>query len=237
MELYPAIDVRGGRIAHIRTGTASSPSVYGQDPAAAVSRLVAEGARWVHLVDVDRAHGTGSNRDLMRDLLGQAPLRAQVGGSLGAEAAIDEMFAWGAARVVVGCAVAATDPSLVGRLVARLGASALAVAIETTDGRVTPRAGSCPPLAAQELARLMIERGIRTVVHTDITRDGTLGGPDIAGAKALARLGLEIIVSGGIGSIDDLASVRDSGVAGAIVGRALHEGQFSMAEAMTCAGG
>ena len=238
MELYPAVDVRGGRIAHIRTGNASPPSVYGQDPAAAVARLATEGARWVHLVDLDRAYGTGSNHDLMRDLLAAAPLRAQIGGSLGTEAAIDEMFAWGAARVIIGCSAAALDPSLVGRLVDRHGAPALAVAIEETDGRVTPRGGrSSPPLATQELARRVIERGIHTVVHTDVRRDGMVTGPDVAGAQALARLGLEIIVSGGVGSIDDLASVRESGLAGVIVGRALHEGRFSLAEAMACAAG
>lgn len=238
MELYPAVDVRGGRIAHVRTGNASAQSVYGQDPATAVARLAAEGARWVHLVDLDRAYGTGSNRDVMHDLLAEVALRAQIGGSLGDEAAIDEMFAWGATRVIVGCAAAATDPSLVGRLVDRRDASALAVAIETTDGRVTPRgAGSAPPLAAPEMARLMLEQGIRTVVYTDVTRDGTLAGPDLAGAQALARLGLEVIVSGGIGSINDLEAVRNSGVSGAIVGRALHEGRFSLAEAMACAAG
>ena len=236
MELYPAVDVRGGRIAHVRTGNATRPSVYGDDPAAAVRRLAAEGARWVHLVDLDRAYGTGSNRDLMLALLAEAPLQVQVGGSLGTEAVIDEMVKEGATRVVIGCAAAANDPALVGRLMQRHGEVRLAVAIDATDGRVTPRgATGSPPLAVHDFARRLREQGAAIAIYTDVTRDGTLTGADIAGARALAPLGLEIVASGGIGSLDDVAAIRDAGLAGAIVGRALHEGRFTLAEALACA--
>jgi phosphoribosylformimino-5-aminoimidazole carboxamide ribotide isomerase len=200
VELYPAVDIRGGRVAHVRAGNAS-PSVYGDDPAAAVLRLAAAGARWVHLVDLDRAHGSGSNRELLGAVLGAAPLHVQVGGSLGTEEAIDEVLAWGAARVVVGCAAAATEPSLVGRLVRRHGADRLAVGIDASGGRVTPRgAGTVPGMPTELLARRIIEQGGRLAVYTDVTRDGTLAGPDTVGAQHLATLGLEVIASGGVGS-------------------------------------
>ena len=238
MELYPAIDVRGGRVAHVRSRNAPTPSVYGDDPAAAVARLAAAGARWVHLVDLDRAHGTGANRDLVRAVLGAAPLQVQVGGSLGAEEAIDEMLAWGAARVVIGCAAAATEPSLVGRLVRRHGAERLAVGIEATDGRVTPRgAGSVPEMPVDLLARTIVDQGGQLVVYTDVTRDGTLAGPDTTGAQRLATLGLEVIASGGVGSLADVRAVRAARLAGVIVGRALHEGRVSLTEALACAVG
>ena len=236
MELYPAVDVRGGRVAHVRSGNALTPSVYGDDPAAAVARLAAAGARWVHLVDLDRAHDTGSNRELVRAVLGAAPMPVQVGGALGTEEAIDEMLAWGAARVVIGCAAAATKPSLVGRLVRRHGAERLAVGIEATDGRVTPRgAGSASTMPVDLLARNIIDQGGRLAVYTDLTRDGTLAGPDTTGAQRLAALGLEVIASGGVGSLADVRAVRAARLAGVIVGRALHEGRLSLTEALACA--
>lgn len=238
MELYPAVDVRGGRVAHVRTGNATRPSVYGDDPAAAVRRLAAEGAGWVHLVDLDRAYGTGSNRDLIRVMLAEAPIRVQVGGSLGSEAAIDEMLGWGAARVVIGCAAAAIEPALVDRLVRRHGVQRLAVGIDGAGGRIRPRGeGSVPGMPVQFLARLVAARGARTVVYTDVTRDGTLAGPDTGGAQRIAMLGVEVIASGGVGTLADLAAVKKAGLAGAIVGRALHEARFTLAEALACAAG
>ena len=236
MDLFPAVDIRGGRVTHVRTGATPVPSVYGDDPAAAVARLAALGARWVHLVDLDRAYGTGSNRDVVRGLLSGAGLRVQIGGSLGQEGAFDEMLAWGAARVVVGSGVAARDPALVGRLVRRYGVERVAVGIDVTQGLVTPRGGeAAAPVLAGELAGRVRDEGARTVVYTDVTRDGTLTGPDISGAERLARLRLEVVVSGGVGTLADIGAVRDARLAGAIVGRALHEGRFTLAEALVCA--
>ncbi len=236
MDLFPAVDIRGGRVTHVRTGATPAPSVYGDDPAAAVERLAALGARWVHLVDLDRAYGTGSNRDVVRDLLIGAGLRVQIGGSLGREDALDEMLAWGAARVVVGCGAAARDPALVGRLIRRHGTERVVVGIDVTQGLVTPRGGEgAAPVPAGELASQVRDQGARRVIYTDVTRDGTLSGPDISGAERLARLGLEVVVSGGMGTLADIGAVRDARLAGAIVGRALHEGRFPLAEALACA--
>ncbi len=236
MDLYPAVDVQGGRVAHVRAGNAPRPSVYGDDPAAAVAQLAADGARWVHLVDLDRAHGRGTNAELVRAVLANATPQVQVGGSLGAEAVIGEMLEWGAARVVIGCATAATDPSLVGRLVRRHGSHRLAVAIDASEARVKPRgAATAPPLPTEDFARLIRDQGVRIVIYTDVTRDGTLTGPDIAAGQALARLGFEVVASGGVGSLPHLAAIKHAGLSGAIVGRALHEGRFTLREAMACA--
>ena len=238
MELYPAVDIRGGRVAHVRSGNAFTPSVYGDDPVAALARLAAEGARWAHLVDLDRAYGTGVNRDVVRTALAAAALRTQVGGSLRTEDAIDEMLAWGAARVVIGCAAAATDPELVVRLVRRIGTERLAVAIDATDGRVTPRgAPVLVELSVPELGHRLEGAGVRTVIYTDVRRDGMLAGPDVRGAVALAGAGLDIVVGGGIAGPDDVRAVRAAGLAGVIVGRALHEGRLTLREALVCAAG
>ncbi len=238
MDLYPAVDIRGGRVAHVRTGNAFAASVYGADPVAAVRRLATEGAHWVHVVDLDRAYGTGSNRDLTQEVLVGAPLQVQVGGSLRTEEAIDELLGWGAARVVIGCAGAANDPSMVGRLVRRHGNDRLAVAIEATDGRVTPRgAVAAPPLPVLDLARIVRDHGARTLIYTDVSRDGTLAGPDVAGAQALSQVGLAVVAGGGVGTLSDLAALKSAGLAGAIVGRALHEGRFALSEALACVAG
>ncbi|HEV8265681.1 MAG TPA: 1-(5-phosphoribosyl)-5-[(5-phosphoribosylamino)methylideneamino] imidazole-4-carboxamide isomerase [Gemmatimonadales bacterium] len=232
MELYPAVDVQGGRVARATANAA--------DPLAALDRFARAGARWIHLVDLDRAFGRGDNRALARALLGAVPpqLRVQVGGGLSAEDVIDELFGWGAARVVIG-AGAATDAPLVDRLLARHGPDRLAVGIDAREGRVTPRGGGgsrASDLSAVELARRVRAQGARTVVYTDVARDGLLAGPDVAGARALADVdgGLDVIASGGVASLDDLRAVRAAGLAGAIVGRALHEAKFTLEEALAC---
>lgn len=236
MDLFPAVDIRGGRVTHVRSGGAARSSVFGADPAAAVARLAQAGARWVHLVDLDRAYGTGTNRDLVRALLAGAPaLAVQVGGALETEDAIVEMLSWGAARVVIGCAAAAGAPDLIGRLVRGHGADRLAVGVDSRDGRLAPRTGPATEMPTALFTRIVRDQGARTVIYTDVSRDGTLAGPDVTGAQRVATEGLHVVVSGGVGSLGDLQAVCAAGLAGAIVGRALHEGRFTVAEALACA--
>ena len=231
MELYPAVDVEGGRVAR---SAATAP--FPEDPVAVARRFAQAGARWLHFVDLDRAFGRGDNHALARRFLAGAGLPVQVGGGLATEAAIAEMLDWGARRVVIGSAAAA-DRALVTRLLARHGAERIAVGMDVRDGRIAPRgraAGAAPGVAPLELARGVQALGVRTVVYADAARDGTLAGADVAGAAAVAAEGLDVIVSGGIASLDDLRRARAAGLAGAIVGRALFEGRFTLAEALAC---
>jgi len=226
VELFPAVDVQGGRV--VRSAAL--------DPLAVARRFAHDGARWVHFVDLDRALGTGDNRELARRFVAGtgAELLVQVGGALGTEAAIAEMLAWGATRVVIGTR-AAIDAGLVARLLARHGPDRLAVGIDARNGRVAARASTTVvDLTPVELARRVQAVGARTAIYTDAARDGTLTGPDLAGAQAIAALGLDVIVSGGVASLDDLRRAADAGLAGAIVGRALHEGRFTLAQALAC---
>ena len=227
MELYPAVDIEGGRVAR---------STSASDPIAAVRQFARDGARWVHVVDLDRAFGKGENRELTRRLLAEAAVRIQVGGGVTSDDGVAELVGWGATRVVIGTA-AAVDAVLVARLLGRYGADRLAVGIDARDGRVAARGSDVRlALAPLELARRLRGQGARTVIYTDAARDGSLAGPDVNGARAIAALGggLDVIVSGGVASLDDLRRVRDAGLAGAIVGRALHEGRFTLREALTC---
>ena len=226
MELYPAVDIEGGRVARAHGAMA--------EPLAALDAFTRAGTRWIHLVDMDRAYGRKDNHGLIGAVLSAARVRVQVGGGLFREADIDQMFNLGATRVVIGPR-GAVDAALVEGLVARHGAAVLAVGIDAKAGRVAPRGTQDTlDLTAPELARRVAQLGIRTIIYNEVTRDGKLTGPDIDGAQHLADLGVDVIVSGGVGSLDDLRAARAAGLAGACVGRALYDGKFTIAEALAC---
>jgi phosphoribosylformimino-5-aminoimidazole carboxamide ribotide isomerase len=227
VELFPAIDVQGGRVAR------APPEPGADDPLASARAFATVGARWVHFVDLDRAFGRGDNRELARRFLAAAAIPVQVGGGLRTDAAVDELLGWGARRVVVGAP--APDAGLVERLLGRYGTERIAVGIDGRDGRVAPRGGSeILDLSPLDLARRVRDQGARTVIYTDAARDGMLSGPDVEGARAIAALGLDVVLSGGVAALDDLRRARSAGLAGVIVGRALHEGRFTLAEALAC---
>ena len=227
MELYPAVDIEGGRVARAHGSLT--------DPLEALAEFTRAGARWIHLVDMDRAYGRTDNHELIEAVLRAARVRVQVGGGLSTEIDIDHMFTLGATRVVMG-ARGAVDSGLVERLMARHGAVRLAVGIDAKAGRVAPRGTGAELLAitAQDLTMRVAGLGARTVIYNEVTRDGMLQGPDIEGAKSLAAAGVEVIVSGGVGSLEDLRAVKAARLAGACVGRALYDGKFTVREALAC---
>jgi phosphoribosylformimino-5-aminoimidazole carboxamide ribotide isomerase len=237
VELYPAVDVQGGRVVRLRQGVADQATAYADDPLAIARSFARDGARWVHFVDLDRAFGRGENRDLARRFLNAATIPVQVGGGLRTEDAIQEMLDWGATRVVIGTK-AATDPALVDTLLARHGPERLAIGIDAKAGQVAVRGWTeVFDLTTADLAQRVRKQGARTVIYTDVARDGMLTGPDVKGASALAQYGLDVIASGGVSSLEDLRGVRAAGLAGAIVGRALYEGRFTLVEALQCMAG
>ncbi len=226
MELYPAVDIEGGRVARAHGRSA--------EPLAALDEFTRAGTRWIHLVDMDRAYGRTDNHELIAAVLHAATVRVQVGGGLFREIDIDQMFTLGATRVVIGPR-GAVDAGLVERMLARHGAGKLAVGIDGNNGQVAPRGTKeTLELTVLELATRVTRAGIRTIIYNEVTRDGALTGPDIAGATNVAALGVDVIVSGGVGSLDDLRAARAAGLAGACVGRALYDGRFTIAEALAC---
>ena len=226
MELFPAVDIEGGRVSRAHGAMA--------EPLGALDAFTRAGARWIHLVDMDRAYGRTDNHELIEAVLNAANVLVQVGGGLFREIDIDQMLTLGATRVVIGPR-GAVDAGLVERLVARHGTARLAVGIDAKGGRVAPRGtADILDLTVHELATRVAKLGIRTIIYNEVTRDGKLGGPDIDGARQLAELGLDVIVSGGVGSLDDLRAARMARLAGACVGRALYDGKFTIAEALAC---
>ena len=226
MELYPAVDIEGGRVARAHGRSA--------EPLVALDEFTRAGTRWIHLVDMDRAYGRTDNHELIAAVVNAATVRVQVGGGLFREIDIDQMFTLGATRVVIGPR-GAVDAGLVERMLARHGAGKLAVGIDGNNGHVAPRgAKEILDLTVLELATRVTRAGIRTIIYNEVTRDGALTGPDIDGATQVAALGADVIVSGGVGSLDDLRAARAAGLAGACVGRALYDGRFTIAEALAC---
>jgi phosphoribosylformimino-5-aminoimidazole carboxamide ribotide isomerase len=234
VDLFPAIDIRSGRVVRLSQGEATRQTVYGDDPVAVAERFVEQGASWIHVVDLDRALATGENLSAVTRIanrVGQR-VRLQLGGGFRTLELLRAGLDLGVARVVIGTA-AATDRSFVGSAVSAMGSERLAVGIDTRDGKVALRGWTETSTEdSEELARRVVADGIGTVIYTDIARDGMLGGPDLAGAAALLATGARVVVSGGVASLEDIRRARASGLAGVIVGRALYEGRLSLADAV-----
>ncbi|MBB4638563.1 1-(5-phosphoribosyl)-5-[(5-phosphoribosylamino)methylideneamino]imidazole-4-carboxamide isomerase [Longimicrobium terrae] len=239
--LYPAIDLRRGRCVRLEKGMAERETVYGDDPAAVAAGFAAAGAEWIHVVDLDAAFGDGSNRALIRSLAATAGVRVQTGGGLRTEADLEEVLEAGAARAVIGTA-AIENPELVRTAVARWGADRIAVGLDARGRRPAAR-GWVEESGTDlfDLARTLVEYGVRTIIHTDIERDGMMMGPNLdLSAELAAHAGAEVIVSGGMRGIDDVracaAAAREGrGISGAIMGRAIYEGAVDVGEALRAA--
>ena len=202
------------------------------------ARFADQGATWIHVVDLDRAFGEGENLALVRRIVVAVGgrTRVQLGGGLRTLERVREGLEQGVDRVVIGTA-AALDPPVVPSAVAAAGVEHIAVGIDARDGRVAIRGWTeTSELTADSLARRVVGEGVRTVIYTDVARDGMLTGPDVEGAKRLQMAGARVIASGGVAGLGDIRAVREAGLAGAIVGRALYEGRFTLPDALEAAG-
>lgn len=231
MIVFPAIDVRAGRVVRLSQGDFDRETVYGDSPADVAASFVAAGAGWVHLVDLDAARGDGSNHDVIAAVAVALGNRAslQVGGGVRSLDAARKLADLGVARVVMGSAAVRTPP-LVDDVAAIID---VAVGLDHRNGEVAVdgwTAGSS--LRLDDALRRYVAAS--AFVITDISRDGMLVGPDLDGLVAAASVtAVPVVASGGVGSLDDLRELRDAGViAGVIVGRALYEGKFTLSEAL-----
>jgi len=233
--VYPAIDLRRGRCVRLEKGEAARETVYGDDPVAVASTFAEAGAAWIHVVDLDAAFGDGSNRALIRSVVESTSLRVQTGGGLRTEEDLAEVLEAGAARAVIGTA-AIENPELVRRAVERWGAERVAVGLDARGRRPAARGWTAESgVDLFDLAAKLVEMGARTIIHTDIERDGMLQGPNLALSAALAGAsGAEVIVSGGVGSAADVeaAGAAGGGIVGIIVGKAIYEGRIDLAGAI-----
>lgn len=234
MDILPAIDIRNGRAVRLSQGERDRETVYHDDPVRLAEQFVADGARWLHVVDLDRAFGEGENRAEIARLAEQVgrQVRIELSGGIRTMAALEEVAALPVARFVLGTALV-TDPEFVPRAVALVGAERLVAGLDARDGKIAIRGWvESSDQSLDEVARRVISQGIRTIIYTDVARDGMMTGPDVAGAVRLMALGAQVIASGGVASLEDLVRIRTAGLAGAIVGRAIYEGRFTVKQAV-----
>ncbi|MHB0858874.1 MAG: 1-(5-phosphoribosyl)-5-[(5-phosphoribosylamino)methylideneamino]imidazole-4-carboxamide isomerase [Anaerolineae bacterium] len=243
MIVYPAIDLRGGRCVRLRQGDVSAEIVFADDPVEAAQRWVAEGAQWLHVVNLDGALGLSGAANLaaLRRILDTVSVPVQFGGGLRTLADVDDLLGLGVARVILGT-VALREPEVVCACLARHGAEKVLVGIDARAGRVAVAGWvETSDVEATELGARMQQAGVRTVVYTDVGRDGMLCGVNVEATADLARrTGLEVIASGGVASLEDLRALRaraDEGICGVIVGMALYRGAISLSDALSVAKG
>lgn len=241
MIIFPAIDMRHGKCVRLLQGRADHETVYFEDPVAVALRWEAEGAAWVHLVDLDGAMSEGSgNRAIAKRIFTALRIPVQFGGGLRSMEDVEEILGAGAARVIVGTA-AVQHPEFLAQLVQRFGED-IAVGIDARGGRVATHGwNQVASLEAGAFAQTLVRSGVQRVVYTDISKDGMLAGPNLEAAKRLAAdTHLKVIASGGVALLDDLRRLRaleDVGIEGAIVGKALYERRFTLKQAIEAGSG
>jgi phosphoribosylformimino-5-aminoimidazole carboxamide ribotide isomerase len=220
----------------LRRGEMAAATVYSADPGAQARAWQEAGFRWLHVVDLNGAFaGRSMNAAAVAAILASVTIPVQLGGGIRDRAAIEHWLAAGVARVILG-STAAHDPALV-RAACRDHPGRIAIGIDARGGRVAVEGwAETSELGAAELALRFEDAGAAAIIYTDISRDGMLSGPNIAGTVELAaRISTPVIASGGVASLADLAALRDAaggGIEGVIIGRALYDGRIVPAEAL-----
>jgi phosphoribosylformimino-5-aminoimidazole carboxamide ribotide isomerase len=239
-ELYPAIDLRGGRAVRLLRGDYAAETVYSDDPVAVARSFEAAGARWIHVVDLDAARsGEAGNLEYVAAIARSVGCEVETGGGVRSVEAAERLIDAGVARVVIGTA-AVERPELVTELAGRY-PGRVAVGLDARGRQVAVK-GWTETTGADlvDLARRFEGEGVAALIVTEIGRDGTMAGPDLDQLGAvLDATALDVIASGGVGTLDDvtaLAGLRRAGrsQAGVIVGRAIYEGRFTVEEALAC---
>jgi phosphoribosylformimino-5-aminoimidazole carboxamide ribotide isomerase len=235
MQVWAAIDVMKGRVVSLLKGDPANAMVWGVDPATAAQRWEREGADGLHVVDLDRALGSGSNELTIRSLLKAVEIPVQVGGGIRSAEDALKWIEYGTSRIVVGT-MAYAGPDGLAKIVEKLGPRKVVAAIDfkgrfvVTDG--WRRRQETNVFEASEVVR---RTGVNTVVVTAVERDGTASGPDLGTYERLCtETRMSVLASGGIRSAEDLTRLRAVGVDGAILGRALYENSIRIAEARSC---
>lgn len=240
--LYPAIDVRAGKVVRLRQGDYADETRYGDDPLAFARRHAEAGATWLHLVDLDAARAGGYTlRPLLRGIVAQTGLQAQTGGGVRSRDDVAALLDAGASRVVIG-SLAVREPEAVLAWLDEFGDERITVALDTRqaeDGAWRLPVHGWTDTAAETLDDLAVRyaaAGLRHLLCTDIARDGMLAGPNIALYRHLRAIApaLALQSSGGVRNIADIAAVREAGCAGAVLGKALLEDRIDLREALAC---
>lgn len=234
MQLYPAIDMKGGKCVRLTQGLFDNVKVYSDTPADMAKLWVSQGATFLHIVDLDGAlAGHSVNEEAIRAITASVDVPIQLGGGIRSAGAVRNMLALGITRCIIGTR-AVEHPEFMRDLVEEFGADRIVAGIDAKDGMAAVDGWEkTSGRTALDLCMQMKAYGVEHVVYTDIARDGTLTGPNTAYTKLLDReTGMDIIASGGMSCMEDLQALYDSGIKGAIIGKALYENRISLPEAL-----
>lgn len=234
--IYPAIDMRGGKCVRLLQGDYEKETVYGDSPFEMAKKFAGEGAGWIHMVDLDGAKdGKRVNDEFVIKAAQELGVNVQIGGGIRTEEDINHYLENGVARVIIG-SIAVSKPEFAEEMVKKYG-ERIAIGLDAKNGLVATHGWlTTSEVTAVELGKRFAEAGAETFIFTDIATDGTLAGPNVEATRQLAsETGKSVIASGGVSSLEDLKalkSLRADGVSGAIVGKAIYEGRFSVKSAL-----
>ncbi len=237
--IYPAIDLRAGEVVRLKQGRPDQQSNYSSDPAMIAQTWQNAGAGWLHVVNLDGAFEEDSNKNqsALRAILklSGSDMKVQFGGGMRNLASVAQALDAGVSRVILGTA-AIQSPEFAAEALERFSAQSLAFALDAADGELMTRGwqeGS--GLDVMDFARTLAEAGARTLIYTNIRKDGMQTGVDWQlTSKIAAGTGLEVIASGGVATLQDVRDVKVAGLKGVIIGRALYEKNFTLEEALEC---
>jgi phosphoribosylformimino-5-aminoimidazole carboxamide ribotide isomerase len=236
VQLIPAIDLMGGKIVRLTRGRAETAKTYEAQfgtPLQAAKRWRDEGAGKLHIIDLDAAFSIADNRAVIGEVAKNVSLPIQVGGGIRSIENAEALLKTGVAQVILG-SLAFSDPSVIGKIQKRYGKDSVIVALDNREGQIMVEGWQTPTaMTVDQALEKYTLLGVETFLITSIAQDGMLNGPDLLTlSSAVLYPGTKIIAAGGIGSIGDLAALKEIGVEGAVIGKALYEGRFTLKEAI-----
>jgi phosphoribosylformimino-5-aminoimidazole carboxamide ribotide isomerase len=238
MQVWPAIDLRGGKCVRLRQGDYHQETVFAENPAAVAQQFADQGAKHLHIVDLEGAReGLPVNLPAVQEILAAIELETELGGGIRDAQSVEELFDFGVSRLVIGTS-ALTDPEWF-RGACRQYPGRLVLGIDARNGMAaTDGWMNISKVPAIELARQFASEPLAAIIYTDIATDGMMAGPNVAAmAEMQAAVDVPIIASGGVTTIDDVARLVEAGLAGCIIGRALYEGTLQLSDAIRIAAG
>ena len=239
MIIFPAIDIRGGKCVRLLKGDFNQETVFSDSPADMARKWQAQGAEYLHLVDLDGAlAGSSQNLAAIEEILKIVDIPTELGGGIRSMGQIDQLLAMGITRVILG-SVAVKNPGLGREACAKYG-ERIVVGIDAKDGIVAVEGwGESGNIGVIELAQKMKEAGVKTIIYTDISRDGTLSGVNVEATVKLAQeSGVKIVASGGVKSLEDIEALKKQeavGIEGVIAGKSIYMGTLDLAAAIKVA--
>ncbi len=225
MKLYPAIDIKNGQCVRLQQGLFDATTVYSNEPFEVAKQFEAVGAKFLHIVDLDGAlQGMGANDEALAQIIKNVTIPLEIGGGIRTMQDIEHRLNMGVTRVILGTK-AVESPEFVKEAIATFGADKIVIGIDAKDGMVAIKGWeTISNVDAVTLALSMKDLGVKTIIYTDISKDGMLCGPNfVQTAKMVEATGLDIIASGGVSSMQDLEQLENIGVEGAILGKAIYE--------------